>query len=291
MVQREMHRLTQRPPSPTRVECVGHFSMPSRPASHDVTGPQATSEEPSHARSPEVCTGQASRTRDFWDAMVAAVRGVIADDVLTADEEAHLHGPSDILGTPGQELEKRDHKMSEETRDAGINDGRFPRVQNPGVKFKRGEDAYAPRAGTRLPDGSDRTRARMWTSCRVHALRLGAGTSTTSRGRRRALVQRMRVPDAWSTAKRHRLDDTHRDALGPRVAGTCARSSSSAGQTASRDIPQSLRGRCAVVGATLEAPPGCCVLLPTLPHVSQCSARSRLPRAPSAHASKAGPNT
>jgi hypothetical protein len=81
--------------------------------------------------------------KKLWATMASAVRSVIEDDVLTSEEEDHIHRLAEILGTPVQEIEKRDHALFEELVIAGINDGRFPRLENPGVMLKRGEDAYA----------------------------------------------------------------------------------------------------------------------------------------------------
>lgn len=78
----------------------------------------------------------------LWETMAAAVRSVIDDDVLSAEEEQHLHNLGELLGTPVQAIEQRDRPLFEELLIAGINSGRFPRLSSPGIMLKRDEVAY-----------------------------------------------------------------------------------------------------------------------------------------------------
>ena len=64
--------------------------------------------------------------KKLWDTMAAAVRSVIDDDILTVEEEDYLHRLGDVLGTPVQQLEQRNHGLFEELVIAGINGGRSP---------------------------------------------------------------------------------------------------------------------------------------------------------------------
>ena len=81
--------------------------------------------------------------KKLWETMTIAVRSVIADDVLTAEEEQHLHRLGEIMGTPVQAIAQRHYALFEELVIAGINSGRFPHLQQPGMLLKRGEQAYA----------------------------------------------------------------------------------------------------------------------------------------------------
>jgi hypothetical protein len=90
--------------------------------------------------------------KKLWDTMAVAVRSVIDDDVLTAEEEDHLHRLGDILGTPVQQMEQKDHALFEELVIAGINDGRFPRLDNPSIMLKRGEEAYGSFAASLMKE-------------------------------------------------------------------------------------------------------------------------------------------
>ncbi|MGO4257931.1 DUF2510 domain-containing protein [Marmoricola sp. RAF53] len=80
--------------------------------------------------------------KKLWATMAAAVRSVIDDDVMTQDEESHLHRLGEVLGTPVQKMETEDYALFEELVIAGINDGRFPRVSNAGIMLKKDEVAY-----------------------------------------------------------------------------------------------------------------------------------------------------
>lgn len=80
--------------------------------------------------------------KKLWDTMAVAVRSVIDDDVLSVEEEEHLHRLGDVLGTPVQAMEHKNYELFEELVIAGINDGRFPHLPNPGMMVKRGEEAY-----------------------------------------------------------------------------------------------------------------------------------------------------
>jgi uncharacterized protein DUF2510 len=77
-----------------------------------------------------------------WEAMTAAVRHVISDDVMTVDEEAHLHRLGAVLGTPVDAIGGKNFPLLEELVIAGINDGRFPRLEHPPIMVKNGERAY-----------------------------------------------------------------------------------------------------------------------------------------------------
>jgi len=80
--------------------------------------------------------------KKLWETMAFAVRSVIDDDILSAEEEEHLHRLGELLGTPVQAMEQRDRLLFEELLIAGINSGRFPRLPNPGIILKKDEVAY-----------------------------------------------------------------------------------------------------------------------------------------------------
>jgi len=96
------------------------------------------------------------RARDFdeklWSTMASAVRSVIDDDVLTAEEEDHLHRLGGILGTTVQEMATKDGPLFEELVIAGINDGRFPRLEDPSIMLKKGEAAYGSFAASLMKE-------------------------------------------------------------------------------------------------------------------------------------------
>jgi len=77
-----------------------------------------------------------------WEVMTSAVRHVIADDVMTAEEEVHLHRLGDVLGTPVNSIAAKNFQLLEELVIAGINDGRFPELDQPPIMVKAGEKAY-----------------------------------------------------------------------------------------------------------------------------------------------------
>jgi Protein of unknown function (DUF2510) len=77
-----------------------------------------------------------------WETMAVAVRSVIDDDILSVEEEEHLVELGNILGTDAQAMEQRDRALFEELVIARINAGRLPRLPNPGIMLKRGEEAY-----------------------------------------------------------------------------------------------------------------------------------------------------
>jgi hypothetical protein len=76
------------------------------------------------------------------DAMRAAVRSVIGDDVISDEEEDHLVRLGDILGISLQDLHTRDAQLFEEFVIAGINDGRVPALDSPPMVLKPGEVAH-----------------------------------------------------------------------------------------------------------------------------------------------------
>jgi hypothetical protein len=90
--------------------------------------------------------------KKLWETMATAVRSVIDDDVLTREEEEHLHRLGDILGTPLQEMETRDRPLFEELAIAGINDGRLPHLDNPSIMLKRDENAYGSFAASLMKE-------------------------------------------------------------------------------------------------------------------------------------------
>lgn len=90
--------------------------------------------------------------KKLWDTMAVAVRSVIDDDVVSLEEEQHLYRLGEILGTPLQELELKDYSLFEELVIAGINAGRLPRLDSPGMILKRGEVAYASFAASLIKE-------------------------------------------------------------------------------------------------------------------------------------------
>lgn len=78
-----------------------------------------------------------------WEVMAAAVRNVIADDVVTEEEESHLRRLGDVLGTPMQGLATNNFALFEELAIAEINDGRFPVLADPPIMVRKGEKVYA----------------------------------------------------------------------------------------------------------------------------------------------------
>jgi len=77
-----------------------------------------------------------------WEVMTSAVRHVIADDVMTADEEDHLHRLGNVLGTPVTAIASNNFALFEEVVIAGINDGRLPELESPPIMVKNGETAF-----------------------------------------------------------------------------------------------------------------------------------------------------
>lgn len=90
--------------------------------------------------------------KKLWDTMAVAVRSVIHDDLLSLEEEQRLHRLGEILGTPVQALEQRDYPLFEELVIAGINAGRLPRLDSPGMILKPGEVAYASFAASLMKE-------------------------------------------------------------------------------------------------------------------------------------------
>ncbi len=77
-----------------------------------------------------------------WEAMTQAIKLAIDDDIMTSDEEQHLHRLGAVLSTPLSDLRSRDEGLFERLVIAGINDGRFPVLAEPGMLLKRQEVAY-----------------------------------------------------------------------------------------------------------------------------------------------------
>lgn len=78
-----------------------------------------------------------------WEVMTTAVRHAIDDDILTVEEEDHLHSLGQLMGTPVQSIVTKNYQLFEEIAIAGINDGRFPELSHPQIMVKKGETAYA----------------------------------------------------------------------------------------------------------------------------------------------------
>jgi hypothetical protein len=78
----------------------------------------------------------------LWDVLVAAVRQVGADDVMTAEEESHLADLASALGLDFADLRSRSSAAFEELVVCRINDGRPPTVRQPPIMTKRDETAY-----------------------------------------------------------------------------------------------------------------------------------------------------
>jgi hypothetical protein len=78
----------------------------------------------------------------LWEVFSVAVRGVIADDVMTTDEESRLQSLASAMGLSLQELRDKAFPLFEEVVIAGINDGRFPTMDEAPIILKKGETAY-----------------------------------------------------------------------------------------------------------------------------------------------------
>jgi len=78
-----------------------------------------------------------------WEVMAVATQQVIADDIMTADEEEHLYKLSAALGTPVDQMAQKNFALFEEFVIAGINDGRLPKLEHPPIMIKGNETAYA----------------------------------------------------------------------------------------------------------------------------------------------------
>jgi hypothetical protein len=115
-------------------------AIATRAAAGDVTALAAL---PAAVADAQTLYRASALEKRLWDTMAVAVRSVVDDDILSVEEEEHLHKLGEILGTPVQAIEQKDHQLFEELVIAGINDGRFPRLPNPGIMLKRGEEAHA----------------------------------------------------------------------------------------------------------------------------------------------------
>lgn len=114
--------------------------------------PDAVAELPNAVAGARTLYRSGQLEKKLWNTMAMAVRSVIDDDVLTVAEEEHIYRLGDILGTPVQQMEKKDYALFEEFIIAGINDGRFPRLDDPSIMLKKGEEAYGSFAASLMKE-------------------------------------------------------------------------------------------------------------------------------------------
>ena len=83
---------------------------------------------------------------EVWAAMTVSLRDVMADDVLTEEEETHIAQLSFALGIQqwGVDLPKRNFALYEEVMVARINDGRPVPYENAPLIKQPGETAFYP---------------------------------------------------------------------------------------------------------------------------------------------------
>lgn len=78
-----------------------------------------------------------------WEVMTVAARDILADDMVTIDEEQHLVALAAAIGVPFEDIAKRDFALFEELIIARINDGRPPVIDDAPIILKPGEIVYS----------------------------------------------------------------------------------------------------------------------------------------------------
>lgn len=77
-----------------------------------------------------------------FEVAAQATRQVIADDILTREEEAHVSALLEALAIEVSDFAQRNLALYEELMIARINDGRLPVVSQPAAVLKKGEIAH-----------------------------------------------------------------------------------------------------------------------------------------------------
>lgn len=103
--------------------------------------PQALAGLPAEVETAKALYRGAQFDSKAWEVLKVAIRDVIEDDVMTAEEESHLHVLGNMLGISFAGIAERDHALMEEVVIAGINNGRFPACPNTSLRIKPGEEA------------------------------------------------------------------------------------------------------------------------------------------------------